>query len=310
MTLLTPAVLHCSALEYVKSQDKAFHRRYIIQFALMQGLWGVILWILAMVFIAFPMANELRQTSEKILTNANFSSVTIKDGKATIDIKPLIWPFTIRDSERERVEFVVDTTGHMNKFYWDDRVEKGQIKQINGAGLTPEYIFVKKGTWMKKMYFKNMCAGCEVTFSKQQVYEKSMNMLSSGTMLRVVLYAIPLVFAVFMLLGAIMHIVFILVVGALLKVLTRNFVATKGGRYKIASALYVGWAYVMALSLISQKILLLTLGDASRFFMVVEAVVFVTLVFIGYLCIGSFEKNIHELPITKVRRLGYDKKRR
>lgn len=310
MTLLTPAVLHCSALEFVKSQNKAFHKRYIIQFALLQGLWGVILWILAMVFIAFPMINEVRQLSEKVLVNANFSSVSIKNGKASIDIRPSIWPFTLSDSERERIEVVVDSTGNMNKFYWDDRVEKGSVKQINGVGITPEYVFVKKGTWMKKLYFNKVCSQCDVTYTKQQLYEKTMKYLSSESMLKVALYAVPLAFVTFSVLGGVMHVLFILVVGSLLKVLTRNFTSSKGGRYKLASGLYVGWAYVMALSLISQKILLLTLGDASRFFMVVEAIVFVTLVFIGYLCMSSLEKNVYPLPVTKVKRIGYDKKRR
>ena len=135
MTLLTPAVLHSSALEHIKDESPKFHRKYIVQFALMQGLWGVILYLICFVTIFLPRVAYLRETGKKVLTNANFSSVSIKGESMSIDIKPQIWSFTVMDSARSRNEFVVDSTGKMNRFYWDDRVEKGEVKQFNGIGF-------------------------------------------------------------------------------------------------------------------------------------------------------------------------------
>lgn len=307
MTLLSPAVLHCSALEHIKDETTAFHKSYIFKFGLLQGVWGVILYLLCVATIVFPRVQTLRETGDKILTNANFSTVRITNGSMHTDIKPAIWTFTINDSSSVKTDFAIDSTGKMNRFYWDDRVEKGEVKQINGMAFMREYIFLKRGTVIRKIPYTQFVRGGNGEFTKEQIYNNFMKYTEKRGVLKLALAAIPVVFLFTMVAGVLAHIVYILVVGSLLVIFTQRFTRVAQSCYKIASGLYVGWFYVAALLMVTHRIVYATLANLSSFYIAIESILFVTIVFVGYLCIHTAEQmktTVITNPIPKIKRKG------
>ena len=284
MILLTPAVLHSSALERIKEESPIFHRKYVFQFALLQGLWAMILFMLCVATILIPTASTFQTMGAKVLTNANFSKLEIKNGQVSIDVKPAIWVYSLNDSNTEQTVLAVDSLGSMNKYYWDDRVEKGVVKRINGVAVMKDHLFIKNGLMMKKIPYTSIGLGnTGISMTKNQVYEGLLKITNNKTILKYSLIALPLVFILAALSGAFFHVLFIGVVG-----LTIGFISKRKGKdlipaFKVSSALYVVWAYLVVLSMIAQKMVLLTLADISNFFMVVRIVFLVVMIFIGYL---------------------------
>lgn len=302
MTLLTPAVLHCSALEHIKDESPKFHKKYTVQFALVQGFWAVILYFICFSAIFLPKVSQFREVGDKVLTNANFTTVSIKEDVMTIDIKPEIWAFTIDDSLHLRNEFVIDSTGKMNRFYWDDRTEKGEVKRLNGVGLTRDWLLIKQGTRLSKVPYHKLTMGKELTMTKGEVHSLLLKSTDKALLLKKAVLLSPLVFLIGAIFGFVMHIGYIGIIGSLLVLLTQKFSRSAAHCYKLASALYVGWAYILVLTMIGQQFMYITFGNISHFFLAIKIILFVALVLVGYLCFQSFEENEHKVAVAKLSR--------
>lgn len=302
MTLLTPAVLHHTALEYLTEQPSDFHRKHVIRFGLMQGLWLAIFFVIFLTATILPGIAQLRETGETVLTHANFTQCSIKNGKLTVDIKPAIWAFTLYDSNTQRKEFVIDSMGTLNRFYWDDRVEKGMVKKVDGVGLTQDHLFIKRGTAIRRVSYSSLFGDTEVKMSKGEIYGRFMEATSRPMVIKLAVLSIPVVFLLGFVLGVFSQIAYVLVMGTMLRLATGNFLRTTSHAYKISNGLYVGYAYVFALAMIAQQILSGTLADLSTFFMVVKAAALLATFAIGFLCLKSLSLRPVASSITKLKR--------
>ncbi len=295
MTLLTPAVLNCSALESLKEKDQKFHKKYVFQFALLQGFWGVIVFVLLWAFYCIPFATKLKTEGDKVLLNANFSSMTIENGKATVDIKPAIWVYTISDSPSEQKMVAIDSVGTMNKYYWDDRVEKGSVKKIDGIGVMKEYLYVKKGTWIKKIPYSQFSKN-KVVMTKGDISDSLERMTSKKMMITMLLCMIPVVFLTVFLVGGLTHILFGRITGELLAMLSNSYKVNLESSLKMSNGLYVVWAYLVGLSMVSQKIVFLTYGNMSPYFIAFDILAYFGVFFVGYLC---FKGSVSPSKVVK-----------
>ena len=302
ITLLTPAVLNCTALEYLKDQSPSFHRKHILRFAFMQGIWFCILYILCVATIVFPLVTSLRETSSKVLLNANFTQCEIKNGQLISDIKPMIWSFSLSDTDTAKQEVVIASTKAMNRFYWDDRVEKGMVKKINGVSFMPDYVYYKQGTDIKKIYYSQVFGNRGFKMTKSQLFDYVQKVTDKKQLTKITLLLLPLVLLLGMIVGCLSHGVYMLVVGFILGLFTKNFVKNPSTSYKIASGLYVGWAYIIVLSLIAQRILLWTNINLSAFFLMVNTVGFVSIIGVGYLCLRTMEQDQLGISISKLKK--------
>lgn len=291
ITLLTPAVLNCSALEYLQEKDQKFHKKYVFKFGLMQALWAVILYVVCVGLFVIPGVKEVRETGTQVITNALFNEVKIQEGQMEIDIKPAIWYFSFYNEPTKQKLIAVDSLGSMNKFFWDDRVEKGVVKKIDGIGFMKEYVYVKKGTWTKKIPYSKFVSSDEVTVTKGEIYDKFMQMTESNRVLVWSLALIPLVFLLGLLFGMLLHVLFAATVGLFLALMTRDVTKNLTLAGKVSSGLYVGWAYILVLAVITQKLLALTFGNLSDFYLAIKAVAFLAIVLVGYLCFKQVRKN-------------------
>lgn len=289
LILLTPAVLHRTALDSLKEKDRRFHYSYVFRFAIIQGLWAVIFYLIIVALAVIPALRNVRETVEKVLTNANFTQVAMKDGQLAIDIKPAIWVFTVNDSKTEQSVVAVDSIGTMNRFYWDDRVEKGVVKRIDGVGFMKDGVFVKKGTWIRKMPYESLSKYRPFSMSKGELHSSFKEMTEKRTFLKLVILCTPVVFILAMLLGAVGHVLFMWVTGFILALFTKNFSKNLLTAVKLSSGLYVGWIYVFVLSLIASHFLTYTWTSFSYLFAVVKIVSYITILFIGYLSISEYK---------------------
>lgn len=304
ITLLTPAVLHCTALEYLTEKPPDFHRKHTIRFGLMQGLWLVIIFLVFLTTTIFPRIEQIRETGETILTHANFTQCSMENGKLTIDIKPAIWAFTLYDSSILRKEVVIDSTGTLNRFYWDDRVEKGVVKKVDGVELSKDHIFVKRGTSIKRVSYSSLLGNTEVKMSKGEVYERFMEVTKRSTVIKLAVLLVPVVFVLGLVLGIVSNIIYVLIIGTILRITADGFLRNPSSMYKVSNGLYVGFAYVFALAVVAQQILLDTLADLSTFFMVVKVTALLATFAIGFLCLKSLSLRSITSPITKSKRRG------
>jgi hypothetical protein len=302
ITLLTPAVLHSTALEYLTEQPSGFHRKQILRFGLMQGVWSIIVYITLLATTVFPGIAKIRETGETVLTHANFTQCSIANGQLKIDIKPAIWAFTLHDSDTQREEFVVDSIGTLNRFYWDDRVEKGMVKKVDGISLAKEYLFIKRGTLIRRLPYGTLLGNNDVNLSKGEIYERFMEMTARSNVMKVALLAIPIVFLLGFAFGILANIIYVFLIGGILRLMTGSFLRTPTHAYKIANGLYVGFAYVFLLALIAQQILFGTLADLTAFFAVVKGAALIATLSIGFLFLKSLSLRSGALPIPKIKR--------
>jgi len=302
MTLLTPAVLHCSALEYLTEQSSDFHRKYIIRFSIMQGIWVAILFITVIAGVVMPRVSYIRETGITAFTNANFTHCQMSNGALIADFKPAIWSYTVSDSATQRDEIIVDTTGTFNRFYWDDRVERGVVKKVNGVGFMKEYLFVKKGTQINRIPYRLLGVANSEKLTKGALYERFLKITNKETIVLWSFLLLPVALLFGGILGSLFHGFYVLIFGTLLRVMAGKFVVNSAIPYKIASGLYVGWAYVVALAMVAQQILEQTFVSIPGLFWVVKIVGLIATLLIGYLCLRVRQLRPMAASITKVTR--------
>jgi len=234
---------------------------------------------------------SIRETGTKVLTNANFTNCSVTNGTLTVDIKPAIWAFTVADTGTQRQEVVVDSLGTMNRFYWDDRVEKGMVKKYDGVSFSKTHLFIKRGTSIRRIPYTAILGNREIKVSKGELYNGFTALTNSGNVLKMVLILLPFVFGFGMAIGMLINTLYMLIVGLLLRLALGKSLRITSVAYKTANGLYVGFAYLVALAFIAQGILFYTLADLSSFFSVVKLTSLLATAGIGYLCLKSLPRN-------------------
>jgi hypothetical protein len=196
MTLLTPAVMHASSLEKLTQQPTSFFKKYLLKFALLQGFFGVLIGVLMLTRTVAPLLATIRSGGTEAIVAAHFSKAIIENGELTVDIKPAIWTYSLKDTSTRQLVVAVDSLGTMNKYYWDDRVEKGVTKRVYGVGFMKDGIYVKglNGAWFNK-YTKLVGTG-KHEFTKDSVNQKFQSLTSGKTMLLVYLVAAVIFFLI------------------------------------------------------------------------------------------------------------------
>lgn len=299
MTLLTPAVMHRSSLEKLVQQPTSFFKSYIFQFALLQGLFGALIG-LAMVARVVNLFGDIYQPKiQSAIVAANFSRVEISNGKLLIDIKPAIWTYSLAESSISQSVLAVDSLGSMNKYFWDDRYEKGVLKKVYGVAFRKDSLFVRTGYGTFTVAYSKIVGNRSHVYTKEEVNKLFQRLISAPSM--AVVYS---VFAVISFVGAFLfgyafHLLFAFVVGGAIALLTNYQTLPLLKSMKLAAGMYIVWVYLSLL--INMAGILLPWHNVSIYVVIVQAVSLCALIGIGVMFARSSKFEIVGNSGTKVK---------
>ncbi len=243
---LAPLSLHPAEIEESVALPLSYHKKVIARFGFVQALVAVVIYLGMVLFTYLPLVENAKKAIDNALVNANFSRVVIKNNELNIDIKPAIWTFLLSSTEKSQYFVVVDTTGKLNKYFWDDIVHEGKKISRYGLQFDKQGIRVHLNTGVKQVRYQQIGLKEGVSYDKQGLYTHFNSFLSPQLITVYVIVGAILVFILAYLLGIAAHFLFGLVIGYLVSMLQSRLCEEPQRCIKMCWSLYIPYFLVMA----------------------------------------------------------------